>query len=185
MEYNITYGSKVGNPIVVTLAMAKRNSNIDFSELQNDELLQVLLDASVQDAENYMDTTILERNITITYTGWSTKWELPVYPVKTLTSITYLDANGDTQTVSPSDYMFFESNRCNKVRFTWDTAPELQEVDFPITVTLVAGYASEDVPASIKSAVLMRFSHKEAFREDIPTSYNRSFQAALRPFKRW
>lgn len=186
MDYNITYGALVGTPVVATLDLAKRNSGIEISYVVDDDLLNVLLDASIQDAENFIETPIRERNITIGLSEWPVRFEMPVYPVNLITSIVYKDIDGADQTVSTSDYVLYSVDGRNKVKFTWDTWPEVSaDHDFPISINCVSGYATADVPPSIKSAVLMRFSHKERFREDVPTSYNRAFHAALRPFKLW
>jgi hypothetical protein len=67
-----------------------------------------------------------------------------------------------------------------------ESLPELEEGNmFQVTIKCVGGYDNDKMPKQIVSAVLLRFSHKELFREDMPTSYERSFHAALRPLKRW
>lgn len=186
MEYNITYGSLVGAPVVVTLDAAKRNSSIEIAHVDDDDLLNILLDASVEDAEKFIETPIKKRNIAIGLTEWPVRFEMPVYPVGSITDIVYKDVNGADQTVQSSDYVLYSIDGRNKVKFTWDVSPNLSSGhDFPITINCVSGYTTEEMPPSIKSAVLMRFSHKERFREDVPTSYNRAFYAALRPFKLW
>lgn len=186
MEYNITYGELVGAPVVVALNVAKRNSGIEIAYVDDDDLLNILLDASIQDAENFIETPIKQRNVVVGLPEWPVRFEMPVYPVTSITNITYKDTNGADQTVDASNYVLYSIDGRNKVKFTWDTAPDLStDHEFPVSINCVSGYATADVPPSIKSAVLMRFSHKERFREDVPTSYNRAFHAALRPFKLW
>lgn len=184
MNYSITNGAVIGTPELVTLEQCKANSVIEYSD--NDALYTLLRDAAVEDAENYTGQRFKHRNVTISFANWATVLELPLYPVQSITSVTYVDEDGDTQTVALADYLFYETNHTNKLKFSWATAPSLEENnEFPIQVACVVGYADEDVPAAIKHAVLMRFSHKERFREEIPTRLNTSFYDALRPYKRW
>lgn len=186
MEYNITYGAKVSGAEVVTLALAKQNSNIEHSDTE--AYLQLLLDAAVEDAENYTGTSLLQRNVIISFTDWATIYELPLAPIQSITSVKYLDADGAEQTVDTSGYTFYTKDGQHRLQIELDTFPVLDEdAPFPVTVTCVAGFATADMPAFVKSAVMMRFSHKELYREDmaIPTSMDRAFQNALRPIKRW
>ncbi len=186
MHYNIIYGDMAQGSQVVSIAMAKANSNIP--ETESDDLYALLLIAAVEDAENYIESTILKRSVTIQLSEWPKVFELPIYPVQSIEQVQYVDADGVLQTVADGDYLLYEVDRANKLKFGWQSVPGLQgDNDFPITITCTAGYDNDKMPPGIQSAVLLRFSHKERFREDgaLPTSYKRSFQAALRPYKRW
>lgn len=184
MQYNITYGSLINTTPVVTLSMAKKNSNIESDH--EDDLLQLMLDAAVKEAENYIDSPIQERNISIQLNEWTEIFELPIAPVNAITNVQYIDENGSTQTASTGDYTFYRTTTGDKIKFDWGDVPTLQEgIKFPITINCTAGWSSNDMPAEIKKAVLLRFSFNERYREEIPTSANRTFHAALRPYKRW
>ncbi len=186
MEYNVTYGEKESGAAVVTLALAKQNSNIEHSDTE--AYLQLLLDAAVEDAENYTGTSLLQRSVIISFSEWALTYELPLAPVQSITSVVYQDENGAEQTLETSQFTFYSNGGRHYVQINVDAWPILDEdAPFPVTVTCVAGYATADMPAFVKSAVMMRFSHKELYREDmpIPTSMDRAFQNALRPIKRW
>ena len=184
MDYNITYGDLIDSPEVVSLVLAKKNSEIEDST--NDAYYSLLLEASVQDAENYVGSTFLKRNVDVSLSEWPSDFTLPLFPVQSITNIEYKDVDGTTQTVNAADYELYSQLGANRIRFKWESTPDLEEGNvFPITIKCVAGYDNNKMPSAVKSAVLLRFSHKERFREDVPTSYNRSFYAALRPFKRW
>lgn len=186
MEYHITKGDPVNGAEVVTLALAKQNSNIEHAD--SDALLQVYLDGAVEDAESYTGTIILERDVTIQFSGWAARYVLPVYPVKSFTSLKYYDKDGVEQTVDASDYRFYENVGEHRLQMLFDTYPDLEEDNpFPVEIVVRAGYATAAMPAKIKSAVMMRFSQREMYREDqpIPTSQDRAFNALLRPLKRY
>ena len=184
MQYNIIYGTLINTTDVVTLAVAKMNSNIE-SDHEND-LLEIMLDAAVSEVENYIDSPVRERNMSIQLNEWPDTFELPIYPVNSIVSVEYVDESGATQTVAVSDYTFYNTSTGSKIKFTWDSAPSLEEDnEFPITINCTAGWSQEDMPAEIKKAVLLRFSFNERYREEMPTSVNRTFHNALRPLKRW
>lgn len=186
MEYNITFGALIGSGEVVDLATAKQNSNIEHSDTES--YLQILLDAAVEDAENYTGTSILNRNVTMEFSCWEQKYRLPLFPIVSITSVSYFDSEGAEQTLNVADYRLYKNKGNYKLLIKLDSFPDLDEdLDFPVKVVAVAGYADANMPAFVKSAVLLRFSHKEMYREDtpIPTSMDRAFQSALRPLKRW
>lgn len=171
---------------MVTLGDAKMNSNIETAFTDDDDLLNIILDAAIEEAENYIESPIKHRNIDVQLTEWPLVFEMPVYPVTSITSITYKDSDGNSQTVNSSQYLLYEKDGRNKIKFNLDSEPALDDDEFfSITISCQAGYSTADMPAQVKNAVLMRFSHRERFREDIPTSYNRMFHAALRPLKLW
>lgn len=182
MEYNIKYGSVASGAAVVALAQAKINSNIEDSS--QDVFLQLLLDASVDDAERYIDSPILEREMMISFSSWDHSIELPIGPIQSIDSLKYRDVNGVEQTVDPSDYR--HDTDTGYLFILIDDFPDLEENNgLPIKLNCTAGYSNDEMPASIQSAVLMRFSHKELYREDVPTSMDRAFYASLRNLKRW
>lgn len=183
MDYHIKYGSTVEqDPKVVTLALAKANSNISLSD--QDDLLNLLLDASVDDAERYIDSPLLEREIEMSISGWSNRIFLPISPIQSFTGIKYRDVDGIEQNLNPSDFRF--DGVTKHIMFLLDTFPDVEKGNpFPIVLDFVAGYKEAEMPTAAKHAVLMRFSHKELYREDVPTSLNRAFYAALRPLRRW
>lgn len=83
--------------------------------------------------------------------------ELPIYPVQSVSSITYLDANGDSQTLSASLYQVDTAQAPARI-MPVETAvwPSTQGGTFnAVTVTFVAGFGSdpEDVPERIRLAI--------------------------------
>lgn len=180
IAYDIEYGDPVDGSQVVSLAVAKQNSNIEHSDTE--AFLQVLLDAAVQEAEDYICNPLLKRKVFVKLSKWITPFLIPVYPVSAIDKVSYVDVDGAAQEMAVSDYKLKDG----QLIIALETLPELDGNDlYPVTVELTAGYENNNMPKQAVGAILMRFSHKELFREDVPTSYNRAFHAALRPIKRW
>jgi uncharacterized phiE125 gp8 family phage protein len=82
--------------------------------------------------------------------------ELPIAPVQSVTSITYLDENGDQQTLSAADYVLrTDSDAAYIYPTVGKTFPTTLNAAGAVTVTYVAGYGNEgtDVPAPLLEAV--------------------------------
>lgn len=76
---------------------------------------------------------------------------------QSVTSITYVDTAGDTQTLATDQYAFdADTGRITPAySVSW---PTTQDIANAVTVTFVSGYTSAaNVPADLKQAVLLRF----------------------------
>lgn len=94
-------------------------------------------------------------------------------PWQSVTSITYLDAAGDEQTLATSVYGFSEDRGRIWLKNSQGWPVTLSQED-AVTVEYVSGWASPTaVPEDIKQAVLFLFGHNFANREAVtmnPTS---------------
>lgn len=88
--------------------------------------------------------------------------ELHWQPVQSITSISYLDADGSTQTLATSVYEIGKERGVSYVRLKygqqWPSTYAHQDV---ITITYVVGYgdASTNVPEAIRQAIIMYAGH--------------------------
>lgn len=105
--------------------------------------------------------------------GWLDRFELPdIRPITSITSITYLDTAGATQTLDASSYVLSTSAIMPYVRLAYgESWPSVRGDGDGITVTFVAGHASVAViPAEVKTAVklalhVMFLQQSEQFAE--------------------
>lgn len=168
---------------VVSLPLAKQNANIERTD--QDDYLTLLLLASIEDAEQYTGTVIQGRTATVQLKEFSQFVYLPKAPITEVVSVVYKDKGGNEVTVNVSDYETIRDGY--GLHFKQTEFPELEtDNPYPITITGTMGYTSETVPKSVQSAILLKFAHKELYREDAPkVGVDRSFNAALRPYKMW
>lgn len=86
-------------------------------------------------------------------------WEigLPLPPLQSITSITYVDTDGATQTFSSSKYLVDAYSEPGRVTPVWDQIwPTTRWQNNAVTIRFVAGYgAASAVPDSIKHAIKM------------------------------
>ncbi len=93
--------------------------------------------------------------------------ELVRYPVQTLTSITYLDTNGDSQTWSSASYELDTSRKPSLVYLAFNEIyPTTRTIQNAVTITTVCGFTSIDnVPRYAKQAMLLRIGSMYKDRE--------------------
>lgn len=142
----------------VTLAEIKKQLSLADSVNQWDSFLR---DAVTQAREQFeYDTGVV--CCTSTWVEKLDEWPcdyivLHRRPVASVSSITYLDTDGASQTWSSSNYTL-DSNRTEPTIFrTYGaTFPALRSIENAVTVTYVAGYgAATAVPKLVKQAVLL------------------------------
>jgi uncharacterized phiE125 gp8 family phage protein len=158
---------------LVSLEEAKRHMVVDHDE-DND-----LITSLVAAATAYFDgwSGVLGRAL-VTQTwrqdfcGFSSRMRLPLQPAASISSLTYFDGSNIVQTLPDTVYVLltdaigpFVSLKPNQ---TWPSAYRREEA---ISITFVAGSVAGDVPAPIKTAILMLsalwYENREA-ATDIP-----------------
>ena len=175
MAIAIDFGTVVTGAKIITLPLAKMNSNIDFTD--EDELLQLFVDAATAEIENYLGVPVLEReNVTVTVTSWKTAIPLPI-PFTSVTVVNTIDEAGVVTPLNSDQWDLFQ----NEVSLDLEMPSNFKRLEIIGT----AGYANEDVPADIKKAALLIFSNTETYRENMPIKLNTSAQSILRPYKKY
>ena len=174
-SYNL---SLVSAPAVlpVTLAELKRHTRIDHAD--DDALLTAYCQAAVSRLEG--KDGILGRTL-ITQT-WDLKLDRfpagsapirpPLSPLQSVTSITYVDTAGDTQTWSSASYDVDSDSEPARISPGYEVAyPTARWTDNAVTVRFVAGYGSleSDVPEPIRLAIMIMVSHWYEIREPVIT----------------
>lgn len=156
---------------VITTAEAKAHLRVDGSD--EDTLIDVYVAAAADHLDGW--TGVLGRAL-VTQT-WRQDFDafdrcmrLPVGPVASVTSVTYLDAAGDSQTVAAPNYQLLADALGAYVRFSDDYPfPTVADDGPAVSVTYVAGVAAAAVPAALKAALLLLVGHYFANREAVIT----------------
>ena len=147
----------------ITLSEAKNYLKVEDSYTDDDTLITAIITSVRQYIERYLSTALITQTI-------EEKWDyidvrnyqvrqnfnLGVNPVQSVTSITYIDTDGDSQTWSASEYVVDTHRQVARIGikngYTW---PSIQDEINALTVTYVAGYgdAGSDVPGNILQAM--------------------------------
>jgi len=145
----------------VTVSDVKEALVIDDSA--DDQLLSRQITTARETLEDRSWTAFNTQTLTTKLDwGWPAEFWLPRWPLQSVTSITYLDGNGDSQTLASNQYTVDANTRPGRVipayNVTW---PLVRSQENTITVTYVAGHgdSAANVPASIKDAIIAYVGH--------------------------
>ena len=145
----------------VTAAEAKSWARVDIDD--DDTLIEALIVA----ARDYCEQATRRQFITAT---WAMRFRqfpgggfyLPVPPLQSVTSITYVDSSGDTQTLDTDIYDVSTTGEYGQIVLAYGQEwPDVRGDIDGITVTFVAGYGDEgsDVPTLLQTAIKMIVAH--------------------------
>jgi len=150
----------------VTLAVARTHCRVIAygSPPSNPEdalISDVYLPAAREWVEGYLRRTLVQRTRRICYGRWGRALELLMPPVQSVTSVEYVDANGNVQTLAPDQYIVdldaFVPRIVPASGVVW---PELSiEVPNAVRITYVAGYPAVGSPPDFTAAIPKKFAH--------------------------
>lgn len=173
----------------VTLDEVKLSTRVDITDddsLLNDLIATARMYVEAQTGVSMMEQTWVEYLDRFPRPGAIETWPwragrntilLPRWPVQSVTSVTYTDNDGNTQTVDPSIYATDLVSRFPRLAPKGDTggwpvtSPLIVPHQNSVQITFVAGYPSQDaVPQTLKLAVKMLVGLWYANREAAITS---------------
>ena len=153
----------------VTLAELKAQCRVEHSA--EDDLLTAYGIAARQQCESILERALITQTWArmLDCFPWS-EIELGKPPVQAITSITYVDTSGATQTLSSSAYVLDPTGEepgfvLPAYGYTWPTTLDTAGA---VTITFTCGYgAAAAVPDAIKTWIRMRVATLYRFRESI------------------
>jgi uncharacterized phiE125 gp8 family phage protein len=188
--------SLVTKPTVepVTLIEAKAHCRIDTSDDDG------LLAGYIMTARAWLESQVGPLMTQTWDTTFDYRWpwyddryvlRLPLRPVQSVTSVTYVDESGATQTLSPSLYTVVLNTPVATVEKAYNALwPNVRRQIAAIAVRGVYGYGSNpgDVPAPLRHALLMLVGHFNEHREAVvigqaPASVPMSVEMLISPYR--
>ena len=156
----------------ITLSEAKQHLKIDDVFTDDDTLIEALIAAARQMAENYTDSKLINTTV-IEYFDKFPSFNLPInlyFPnVSAVNSITYrANSNTDPVALDSSKYRLDAASKPCRVGLINNSYPTaLNEVN-AIAIEYVAGYgeSAADVPALLKAAIKIIVADLYENRED-------------------
>ena len=140
----------------VSLAEAKIHCKVDGSD--SDSELTTMIASARTLVEEYTGTKLVSQTVVLRCSCFDDFADIPMAPLTSISSITYLDSAGASQTLSTDVYESvlhgLEPEIRLKVNQSW---PDVRDVSDAITVTAASGYSS--LPSPVKSAMLLTISN--------------------------
>lgn len=155
----------------VTLAEVKRHLRIEEDFAQEDTTLQQYVAAATSLVEEMQGRQIMPATVALTLDNFPSGDEikLPRAPLSSVSSISYVDVDGASQTFATTGYMADTVSEPGRVRLRYGQSwPSARTQPNGVTVTFVAGYSSASaVPATTKQAILLQAAHLYGNREGV------------------
>jgi uncharacterized phiE125 gp8 family phage protein len=148
---------------VITVADLKEHLRVDHSD--EDTLITSLRAAAISWIEDYCNTRLGDVTA-VGYLDFFYNARFPVGPVNSITSVTYTDANGDTQTLAAAKYWY--DIKTKSARITFDNVPQLYDDTFhAVQINMNVGYAEADVPEPVLHAIRLLVGHLYENRQQV------------------
>lgn len=171
----------------ITLEEAKHHLNVVYDD--DDAYISSLIVAARRMAEGRTNRTIVQREIVATFDGWGCKMRLAKPPFVSITSLEYIDADGNHQEMSVDSYYLLAAREPAEIAFVGGAPlPALASRRGVITVRYLAGYPVGEVPEEIvhwmKLQIGSMYEHRESVIAGVsvaplPEMYERMF---LQPY---
>ena len=158
----------------VTLEEARTHLRIEPygspPEHPDDTYITTLITVAREFCEQYLERALVTQTITSVTNAFSKSLVLPNAPIQSVTSITYVDENGVTQTLPETVYELDTYD--NKIRLQYDQQyPKTRPQEDAVTITYVAGYTNGEspdiypLPAPVKAAMLLLIGNQYENRQ--------------------
>jgi uncharacterized phiE125 gp8 family phage protein len=124
-------------------------------------LIETLIAAARAHVETETNRVLITQTLEARWDAWRDVLDLPRSPVQSVTSVTYVDEAGATQTLAGSAYRADVAGMVARVTPAFDTAwPAARAVTGAVAVRFVAGYGvASAVPAPLKASMLLLIGH--------------------------
>jgi uncharacterized phiE125 gp8 family phage protein len=185
---------------IIDLATAKAHLRVDAAD--DDEVIGLLVEAATARLDGWsgiLGRCLVNQTWACTFPRFPSSYRerllrLPLAPVSSIASVTYIDAAGAEQTLDPATYRLLVDVESPFVALaplaSW---PSTDRRDDAVTVAFVAGYgeSGDAVPGPIRQAILSMVADAFEFREsaavgvsatDIPVSV--TVEEMLAPYRR-
>jgi uncharacterized phiE125 gp8 family phage protein len=138
----------------VLLEELKEQLRIDYTD-HDPELQHLITEARLWAEENELGRCLITQTVTEKFRTLDGVLELR-FPASSITSLSYVDDNGTTQTLATTYYELGQYYGISVCRLKYDqTWPTTRDQNDAVTIVYVAGYGSDrdDIPLPIRQAI--------------------------------
>ena len=157
------------DPVLEPVTVAELQAHARIDDPENQSNLESLITAARQAIEEgHLWRVTVNQTCIDKFDCFADQMEVRWSPVQSITSVEYVDTDGDTQTLSTDVYELGNVGGIGVVRLKDDQSwPSIQDHEDTVTITYVAGYGSspDDVPVPIRQAILIYANWLYAARE--------------------
>lgn len=161
----------VVEPAVEPITLEEAKCHLRVTVTEDDVLIEGLIRAAREQIELECSRALIKQTLELALDAFPCPWiTLPRPPLLSVTSITYTDVNGTTQTLATSEYTVDTRREPAEIVPAWGKSwPSTREVQNAVVVRYVAGYGDDPglVPEALKLAAKMLIGHWYENRESV------------------
>lgn len=153
--------NRTSAPATEPLLLSEVKTHLRVDGTDEDALIVSLIAAAREYVESFTRRALITQTWTRRLGDFANTIDLPRPPLQSVSSITYTDLQGDSQTVTASVYDVDTDSEPGAVTLGYQQVwPSVRNERLPVTITYVAGYGTaSDVPQAIKQAIMMLVAH--------------------------
>ncbi len=156
-----------GGTYPVSLADMKLHLKVESDETKDDTLITTLISAATTYCQEFQHRSYVTQTRILYFDEFPLMFSVPYPPLISVTSIQYVDTDGDTQTLDSGEYRVDTGNQPGRITEAYNsTWPATRAVTNAVILTYSAGYgAASDVPDTVKAAIKLLVAHWYENRE--------------------
>ena len=158
----------ITEPATEPVTLVEASLFIRYTQSLQNNVITALITAARLDVENWTNRTLVTTTYEYYLENFCNEMQIPTSTVNSITSITYIDSSGDTQTLAEEVYGFDNVSSINTVFLKPEQSfPDVQVQPNAVKITFPAGYGNAAaVPENLKTVIKMRvgelYEHREA-----------------------
>jgi len=128
-------------PTVEPLSLTEAKLHLRVDHTNDDALIPTLIKVAREWCEGFQNRAFVQQTIEAKRDNFETTMLLPIPPLKEVSSIQYVDANGDTQTLGTSVYDVDTISEPGLITLAYNQSwPVYRSIHHAITITYKTGY---------------------------------------------
>ena len=158
-----------GGSYPVALADMKLHLRIESTVTADDTLITTLISAATTYCEEFQRRSYITQTRVFYYDAFPLLFVVPYPPLISVTTIEYVDVDGDTQEVDTPDFRVDTGNEPGRITEAYNaTWPATRDVTNAVILTVSEGYGDASaVPDTIKAAIKLIVGHWYENREEV------------------
>lgn len=154
-------------PAVEPVTLAEAKAHLRVEDEQDNAYIELLIKSAREHCETVTRRAFITQTLRLDLDRFPEEIRLPRPPLSSVSSVSYVDVDGATQTFT--DYTVDDYDPARLVPAYGYSWPSTRDVNKAVSVTYVAGYgaAGSSVPAPIRQAMLILIAHAFEYREPV------------------